>query len=208
MGRPRPGLSSVAMLWRAHPVQLYYGLPVGENRMFHHAGYSTNPSRVILSLTAGAATGAIFIALSYLWGTAQSLGIRYVLVYGLGWSIVVFMVAFVVWGIGLILFGLPLWLLFHKLRLRHWLVAAIVGAAMTFTVGFGIETRLFELIPPPTNSTYSESDSGGPTVVANRRTPHGWRVAARTALTLGAVGVVVALVIWRIAYRRSAPQAS
>jgi hypothetical protein len=174
--------------------------------MFHHAGYSTNPPRVILSLIAGAATGAVFIALSYLWSTGQGLGMQYVLYYGLPWSIVVFTVAFVVWGIGLIVFGLPLWLLFHKLRLRHWLVAAVVGAAMTFIVSFGIETRLFELIPPPTNSTYSESDSGGPTVVANRRTPHGWWVAARTALMLGAGGVVVALVIWRIAYR-AAPQA-
>ena len=104
----------------------------------------------------------------------QNLGIQYVLDYGLQPSTIVFAVAFVVWGVGLIVFGLPLWWLFHKLRLRHWLVAAVVGAAMTFLVDFGIETRLFEFIPPPANSTYSASDSGGPTVVANRLTPHGW----------------------------------
>jgi hypothetical protein len=81
-------------------------------------------------------------------------------------------------------------------------MAAVVGATTTFLVDFGLETRFFELIPPPANSTYSASDSGGPTVIDNRRTPHGWWVALRGALMLSVGGILVALVIWRIAYRR------
>lgn len=165
--------------------------------------YSTNPSRVILSLAAGAVTGAFLIALWHLCGTAQVLGIQYVLDYGLRPSSTVFVVAFIVWAVGLIVFGLPLWWLLHRLGLRKWLVAAVVGATMTFLVDFGIETRAFELIPPPSNSTYFAGDAGGSTIINNRLTPHGWWAAFCGALMLSAGGILVALVIWRIAYRRS-----
>ena len=94
------------------------------------------------------------IALWYLLGTAQNLGVRYVLDYGLLPTSLVFTVALVVWAVGLTVFGLPLWWLLHRLGLRHWLVAIVAGAAITFLVDFGIETRLFELIPPPANSSY------------------------------------------------------
>jgi hypothetical protein len=167
------------------------------------ASYDTNPSRVIVSLITGAVTGAILIALEYVWGTAQVSGIRYVLDHGLRTTFIVFTAALVVWGLGLSIVGIPIWWLFHTLRLRHWLAAVVVGAVMTFLVNFAIGTRLFELIPPPANSTYFASDSGGPTVIDSRLTPHGWWVNFQAALLLSAGGVVVALVIWRIAYRRA-----
>lgn len=172
-----------------------------ENRVPNES-YSTNPSRVILSLVAGSVTGALLIALWYLWGTAQNLGTQYILDYGLRPSSTVFTVALVVWAVGLTVFGLPLWWLLHKLRLRHWLVAAVVGATVTFLVGFGIETRALELIPPPSNSTYSAGDAGGPTIIDNTLTPHGWWAAFRGSLMLSAGGILVALAIWRVAYRR------
>jgi hypothetical protein len=165
--------------------------------------YNTNPTRVILGLAAGAVTGAFLIALSFLWGTAQVSGVQYVLHYGLRPSSTVFVVAFIVWAVGLVVFGLPLWWLLHRLGLRKWLVAAVIGATLTFLVDFGIGTRAFELIPPPSNSTYSAGDSGGSTIIDNRLTPHGWWVAFRGALMLSVGGILVALVIWRIAYRRS-----
>jgi hypothetical protein len=157
---------------------------------------------VTLSLVAGAITGAALIALWYLWGTARNLGVRYVLDYGLLPTTTVFTVALVVWAVGLTIFGIPLWWLLHRLRIRHWWAAGIVGAVLTFLVDFGIETRLFELIWPPSNSTYSATDSGGPTVIANHLTAHGWWVAVQAALMLSVGGVLVALLIWRIAYRR------
>ena len=65
----------------------------------------------------------------------------------------------------------------------------IRGSEAIFLVDLGIATRLFEFTPPPANSTYS-SDSGGPTIIANRLTPHGWWVALRGAVMLGAGGVL------------------
>jgi len=164
--------------------------------------YDTTLPRAALSLIAGAAAGASLIALWYLWGTAQNLGIQYVLDYGVIPTTLVFIEALVVWSVGLTIFGLPFWWLLHRLGWRHWLVAVALGAVLTFLVDFGIETRFLELIPPPANSAYSASDSGGPTVIASHLTLHGWWVTFRAALLLGAEGVLVALVIWRIAYRR------
>lgn len=164
--------------------------------------YRTSPSRVILSLAAGAIMGALLIALWYVWGTAQTLGIQYVLDYGLRPSSTVFMVALVVWASGLVIFGLPLWWLLHRFGLRNWLVPAAVGGAVTFLVNFAAATRLFELLPPPSNSSYSAGDAGGPTIIDNRLTPHGWWTTFEGSLVIGAGGILVALVIWRIAYRR------
>jgi hypothetical protein len=126
----------------------------------------------------------------------------HILDHGLQTILIVFTVALVVWGAGLVVFGLPLWWLLHKLALRHWLVAAVVGGAVTFLVSFGSATRAFQLIPPPSNSTYSAGDAGGPTIIDNRLTPHGWWAAFRGSLMLGAGGILVALIIWRTAYRR------
>lgn len=146
--------------------------------------------------------GAFLVVLDYLWGTAQVLGVQYILDYGLGPSLQVFVAAFVIWGVGLIVFALPLWRLLHRLRWRHWLVAAVIGAAMTFVVDFGIETNFFGLILPSPNSNFSAGDAGGLTIADSRLTPHGWSVGFQDALLLSAAGVVVAQVIWRIAYRR------
>jgi hypothetical protein len=171
------------------------------------ASYDTTSPRVALSLIAGALAGASLIALWWVWGTAQNLGVQYLLNYGALPTVFVFIVALVIWAIGLATFGLPLWWLLHKLGLRHWLVAVVAGAALTFLVDFGIETRLFELIPPLISSNFSASDSGGPTIIANQLTSHGWRVTFLAALQLSLGGALVALVIWRIAYRSAKRQA-
>lgn len=161
-------------------------------------GYEATPSRIALSLIAGAFVGASLIALWWIFGTAQSHGIQYLLHYGALPAVTVFFVALVVWAVGLVLFGVPLWWVMHVLGLRHWVVATLVGATLTFLVNLGIGTQLFGLIP---QAAYSASDSGGPTVVANQLTPHGWNMALIGALQLSTAGALVALVIWRVAYR-------
>jgi hypothetical protein len=69
---------------------------------------------------------------------------------------------------------------------------------MTFLVVLALATRLFEFIPP----IVTGPPSGGPPIFVN---PVNWWGASRNALILGAGGAVVALVMWRIAYRRAAP---
>jgi hypothetical protein len=102
--------------------------------------YTTDPLRVALSLIAGSATYAILMVF---WFLSRLIG---------GWppifpgDTIVFAISFIFWGVILIVFGLPLGLLLHKLRLRHWLVAVVVGGAMTFLVALAVAT-VFELTP-------------------------------------------------------------
>jgi hypothetical protein len=166
-----------------------------ENRMFN-GRYTTDPLRVALSLIAGAATYAILMVLWGFWNAFGNRGLQDVLDHNLR-DPRFFAVLFVIWGVFFIVFGLPLWLFFHKLRLRHWLVAVVVGGAMTFLVVLALATRLFEFIPP----IVSSPPSGGPPIVVN---PINWWGASRNALIHGAGGAVVALVMWCIAYRRAA----
>jgi hypothetical protein len=157
-----------------------------ENRIFN-GRYTTDPLRVALSLIAGSATYGILMALWYLSrrvpGSPIFPGVP-----------IFFAISFAVWGVILILFGLPLGLLLHKLRLRHWLVSVVVGGTTTFLVVLALATRLFEFVPPIVSSQG---------IVLN---PINWLGASLNALILGAGGTVVTLVMWRIAYRRAVPR--
>jgi hypothetical protein len=173
----------------------------------HLVIYEITPSRIVPSLIAGVLAGASLVTLWSIFGTALNAGIYYVLNYGALAFFYTFVVALVVWAVGLMIFGFPIWWLLHKLGLRHWLIAIFVGGALSFLVGLAIDTRLFELLPPPADFNYSAGDSGGPTIVANRLTPHGWNAALLSALQLSVGGALVALVIWRVAYRSADYQA-
>jgi hypothetical protein len=116
-----------------------YALPSGEKPMFN-ARYAAHPLRVALSLMAGAAT---YVLVGALVSFARDPGLAAHLFPA---SLLVFAISFVLWGVILIVFGLPLGLLLHKLRLRHWLVAVVVGGAMTFLVALAVAT-VFELTP-------------------------------------------------------------
>ena len=72
------------------------------------AGYETTSSRVARSLIAGTAAGAALVALWWIFGTAQNLGIYYVLNYGGLTALITFVVALIVWAIGLTIFGIPI----------------------------------------------------------------------------------------------------
>jgi hypothetical protein len=166
-----------------------------ENRMFN-GHYTTDPLRVALSLIVGSATYVILMVLRSFWSALGNPGLQNVLDHNLRHPFF-FAVFFVIWGVFLIIFGLPLGLLLHKLRLRHWLVAVVAGGAMTFLVFLGFVALLSEFILPIVTSP----SSGGPSIFVN---PVYWWGALRNALILGVEGAAVALVMWRIAYRRAA----
>jgi len=168
------------------------------------ASYTTRPSRAALGLIAGAVTGAALVVLWHLWESALGFGLSYALTDGARQGTTIFAVALAVWAAGLVALGLPLWWLLHRRGWRHWAVAAAAGAALTFAAFLGMQTRAFDLLPPPADSSFSASDAGGPTVIDNVRTAHGWRVAVEAALAFGAgAGIPVALAVWRVAYRRA-----
>jgi hypothetical protein len=164
--------------------------------------YRTKPALVVLSVPAGALVGATFVTFLYVWGMAGRFGFAYVVEYGFRPSVTVFLVAFIVWTLGLVLLALLPWRFLRDAGYRSWFFAAVLGASLSFVVNFALETRFFQLLPTPPNGTYNAGDAGGPTIIDYRLTPHGWFVAFRSSLIFALGGVLVALTIWRVAYRR------
>jgi hypothetical protein len=167
------------------------------------AEYRTSVSRAIGALCLGAILGASIVTADYVRTLLQTFGREHVQQYGLRKSAIIFAAAAMVWFVGLAVVGTPFWSLFHRLGWRRWPAAMALGAILSFVVSLGIFTAGFGVIPPAPGSSFSASDSGGPTVINNKLTAHGWARALNDALLLGACGTAVGWVVWRTAYRRS-----
>jgi hypothetical protein len=144
-------------------------------------GLSTNPRRATLAVTAGAAIGALGVAIVVLLLAPIATGV--VSASDLIVAILIFIVALVGWSLGLFLFGLPLWWLFHRNGWRGRRVAMLLGALTTFVIVF-----LLEMFGGVLAVTTGNSDAGN-------LMPLVW------AGVMALLGAIVALVIWRIAYR-------
>ena len=147
--------------------------------------YRIDTGRIPWSIAAGALTGATIIAaptfvLSLVYESIdQFLSGNFLMVM---WT---FVVAFVVWAIGLVVVGLPLWWLLHKKGVRRWWVAALCGAATAFVGAFALSLALMLLVE---SSPFKD--------------PGAFAMIVLAAVEIGVYGAIVAAVIWRIAYRR------
>lgn len=140
---------------------------------------STNPRRATLAAAAGALVGALGVVGAVLAFAALGGGIG---ASDLVVSILIFLVALVGWWLGLFLLGLPLWWLFHRNGWQGRRTAMLLGAFTTFVIVLLLER------------------SGGVFAVATGETGGGLISFVWIAL-MALLGAVVALVIWRIAYR-------
>jgi hypothetical protein len=144
-------------------------------------GLTTNPLRATLAATVGALIGALGVAIVVLLLATAGTGVLNLS--DLIVSILIFLVALVGWSLGLFLFGLPLWWLFHRNGWRGWRVAMLLGAFTTFVI-----VLLLEM-------------SGGIFAVATGNSDGGDLISFVWVAVMALLGAVVALVIWRIAYR-------
>jgi len=99
--------------------------------------FSTNPRRATLAVTAGAVIGALGVGVVVLLLATIATGV--VSASDLIVAILIFIVALVGWSLGLLLFGLPLWWLFHRNGWRGRRVAMLLGALTTFVIVFLLE---------------------------------------------------------------------
>jgi hypothetical protein len=88
------------------------------------------------------------------------------------------------WALGLFLFGLPLWWLFHRNGWRGRRVAMLLGAFITFVIVLLLER------------------SGSILAVATGDSSGGDLISFVWIAVMAVLGAIVALVVWQIAYRR------
>jgi hypothetical protein len=147
----------------------------------------TNPRQATLAVTAGAVIGALGVAVVVLLLATIATGV--VSAADLIVAILIFIVALTGWSLGLFLFGLPLWWLFHRNGWRGRRVAMLLGALTTFVI-----VLLLEM-------------SGGILAVTTGNSDAGHLVSLVWVAVMALLGAIVALVIWRIAYRPAANRA-
>ena len=142
---------------------------------------STNPRRATLAAAAGAIIGALGVVAVVLSSAAMAGGVS---ASDLIVSLLIFLVALVGWALGLFLFGLPLWWLFHRNGWRGRRVAMLLGAFITFVIVLLLER------------------SGSILAVATGDSSGGDLISFVWIAVMAVLGAIVALVVWQIAYRR------
>jgi len=143
-------------------------------------GLSTNPRRATLAATVGAVIGALGVVAAVLAFAAMASGVS---ASDLVVSILIFLVALVGWSLGLFLVGLPLWWLFHRNGWRGRRVAMLLGGFTTFVIVLLLER------------------SGGVLAVDNGDNSGGDFISFVWVAVMAVLGAIVALAIWKIAYR-------
>ena len=147
--------------------------------------------RAVEALVAGAATGAAAVAGLYVCALVRGSPSPDTHVFApfVGF---VFMFAFAGWAVGLIALAAPLWWVLHKAGARSWQAAVIFGATAAFLGHAGLDAVGFRVITPAIDGLFSNDHSlatSGP-----------WGTY-RAHLAFAVIGAIVALVVWRIAYR-------
>ncbi|HEY1415806.1 MAG TPA: hypothetical protein VGF42_07965 [Caulobacteraceae bacterium] len=162
------------------------------------AEYRLAPARVGLAILAGSLTGAMIVTLHWLNMVVRVLGVAYLTGGGAQGIAVVFLGAFLAWLAGLILIGGPAWWLLHRHQIRGLRAAGLAGMAATFVAGLILAIPL-----PHKDGGHSETDRRGILIENDQLTAYGWEKAAGGALLLSFVGGAVAVVLWKVAYRRA-----
>ena len=154
-------------------------------------GLETSGLRAVLAILVGAAVGttAMFVPCAILAGGTVTPEM---------WSLA--LVAYIVWIIGLVLIGGPLWAVLHHKGLRGWLAALVAGASapglfwiIVMTLGLG-QGGGDVIRGSPNGLVYLFQDG--------HLTAAGLIDALVQGATLGAIGACVGLAGWFVAYRR------
>jgi hypothetical protein len=160
--------------------------------------YETTLPRAALGLIAGSIAGALLVTLFEIVNAFD-----YYRQYGTqtGAAMIVFTYALIVWTAGLFLVAPLPWFALHRRGIRGWRAAILFGILLSFIGALGFFTNGFGL--NPNGGAFSASDSGGPIWIDGHLTLHGWIEAAKAALLCSIGGALVALAVWRTAYRRA-----
>jgi hypothetical protein len=112
--------------------------------------------------------------------------------------LLVFVVAFVVWLVGAVMLGAPLWAWFERKGWTSLGHALLLASTIGFLVALALQTDLFGLfrpaLEPGSHSSYG--DGGGTIEVDGVLTPHGWWVALESSARIAAASATGAVATW------------
>ncbi|HEY1559664.1 MAG TPA: hypothetical protein VGF71_02110 [Caulobacteraceae bacterium] len=165
--------------------------------------YRLAPARVGVALVAGAALATSLSAAQWLTYAVDAFGLDAVVGFALRGLLVVFLNGFFSWFMGLILIGGPAWWLLHRHGFRGWRAAILTGMVLTFVAMLVLAIPIPGQGPgwPPSRDAIKAPPTGS--VVVYKITQHGWELIGLRALLTAFVGGAVALLVWRVAYRRA-----
>ncbi|MEO1662986.1 MAG: hypothetical protein AAFR51_18540 [Pseudomonadota bacterium] len=164
--------------------------------------YVTNGGRVIVALLVGALIGTLPIAIMYGIDVFRANGIDYFLEFGVRNTFSGLVFGTFVWFLCLGIFGGPVWIFLHLSGGRYWWIAALTGFVVPFCVLIIQGTGFFT----GRSGSTTLRRGGVDIVIDGHLTQAGWIDAIQTSVVFGALGGIVATVIWRIAYRKNPVQ--
>lgn len=160
--------------------------------------YETTFPRAALALLVGIAAGTVLVTAAFILSD-----IEYFRQWGLKTGTIPIIVVYsaVLLSFGLLLVAPLPWFICHRAGQRGPVAAVVLGVVLTFIVALGLLTYGFGLLG---SSGFSAADSGGATWKDGVLTAHGWVESAKASGVVALFGPPIALVVWRVAYRRTA----
>lgn len=151
-------------------------------------GYVVTERRVFIAVNAAAAIGAVLLTL--FWASlAKPLELMSA-----------YFFAHLIWFFAIACLGGPVWIVMHRFGLRHWVHAGLAGGVVLGIACMALMTGFFT---GHSNSLQSATRSAGQWIwIDYHLTAEGWFDAIKSSLWISPLGVILGLVIWRIAYRR------
>lgn len=160
-------------------------------------GYIVTERRVFIALNVAACIGAVLV----LWPFA-SRSLTNIRFFNLAEQMFFYVIAHFIWFFGIAVLGGPVWMVMHQQGLRHWIHAGLTGGVLLGIACMAVMTGFFTGY---SNFHQSETRAAGQWIwVDGKLTAEGWSDALKSSLWISLLGVILGLVIWRIAYRRVA----
>lgn len=104
-------------------------------------------------------------------------------------------IAAIIFAFGLVFIASPAWVYLHSSGRTHPKHAFLLGLTTSFLVSLGVSIAAYQNIG-------MFAVDGRAVILDGKRTVYGWLILLKDAVLFANLGGMVALVIWRIAYRR------
>lgn len=107
----------------------------------------------------------------------------------------VMIIAAIIFAFGLVFIASPAWVYLHSKGRTHPKHALLLGLTTCFVVSLGVALTA-------SHNMGVFTVDGRALILDSRRTFYGWLIVLKDAVLFANLGGMVALVIWRVAYRR------